>query len=348
MNLLPILIAIGTYTANTDSKGIYLLELDTEKQQSRIVNTFAAQNPSFLQYSPDNSMLYYVEEIGAGTVNSVQLDREQVHFGQATTLSTQGGAPCHIALSPDQKTLIASNYSGGNFAAFSLADDGTLEQRQATHAFYASSVVPDRQKQSHIHSAFYSPDATKVFVQDLGGDHIYQFDANTITENNTSYITHKMAPGSGPRHLSFSSDQRFVYILNELGGTVDVYTLNKAGEIDRHLQNIATHEGEGETWCAEIRLSPDGKFLYASNRADKNSISVFGVAQDGRLQLLQVLSSEGKGPRHFNFSPDGKWIVVANQLSNNLSVFARNPEDGRLTFSGMKIDIPSPVSVAVL
>ena len=348
MNILPILIAIGTYTANTDSQGIYLLELDIEKQQSQIVNTFAAQNPSFLQYSAHNNMLYYVEEIGAGTVNSVPLNPEEGSFGSATSLSTQGGAPCHITMSPDHTTLLASNYSGGNLATFALAEDGTLTHQQAVHAFYASSVVPHRQKQSHIHSAFYSPDATKVFVQDLGGDHIYQFDANTVTQETPNYLTHKMVAGSGPRHLTFSPDQRFVYILNELAGTVDVHALNDSGEIDTHLQNIATDDREGESWCAEIRLSPDGKFLYASNRAEKNSISVFGVAKDGTLQLLQVTSSEGKGPRHFEFSSDGNWVIVAHQQSNNISIFARDASSGLLTFSGMKVDIPSPVCVAVL
>lgn len=348
MNLLPILIAIGTYTANTGSEGIYLLELDPENQKYRIVNTLAAQNPSFLHYSADNSMLYYVEEIGAGTVNSVPLNPEQKSFGQITSLPTQGGSPCHVAVSHEHQTAIASNYSGGNLATFSLAEDGRITSAEAVHAFYASSILPDRQKQSHIHSSFYSPDGNKVFVQDLGGDHIYQFESDEIKANNAAYRTHKMKPGSGPRHLTFSPDQQFVYILNELSGTVDVYHLNEAGEIADHVQQITTDDRPGYSGCAEIRLSPDGKFLYASNRAEKNSISVFSRAQDGRLQLLQVISTEGTSPRNFNFSPDGKWVIVANQQSNNLSIFARDLESGLLTFSGMKVDIPSPVCIVNL
>lgn len=348
MNLIPILIALGTYTSDTGSEGIYLLELDPLQQKSRIINTLPAHNPSFLQYSVEKGMLYYVEEIAAGTVNSVEISTKDGTFGRISTLSTQGGAPCHITLSPEQRKILASNYSGGSLATFELAEDGSLSQPQALHAFHASSILPDRQRQSHIHSAFYTGDGDKVFVQDLGGDHIYQFDADIITATNAPYLTHKMTAGSGPRHLTFSSDQRYVYILNELAGTVDVYTMLDSGQIGTHMQRIATDDRAGDTWCAEIRLSADGKFLYASNRAEKNSITVFAVAKDGRLHLLQVVSSEGKAPRNFNFSPDGKWVIVANQQSNNLSIFERNTETGLLTFTGMKVDIPSPVCVLPL
>lgn len=348
MNLIPILIAVGTYTANTTSEGIYILELDITKQQSRIVRTFPANNPSYLYFLNQNSVLYYVEEIGSGTVNAVKFDRNSRTFEQESSLSTQGSSPCHIALSPDKTTLIASNYSSGSFSTFALSPDGKINEKLSSYAFYASSINPNRQKQSHIHSAFYTADGQKVYVQDLGGDHIYQFEANNIGKEQSPFLTHKMPAGSGPRHLTFSNDNKFVYILNELNGSIDVYNLNDKSEILSHLQNIITDDRDGETWSAQIRLSPDGKFLYASNRADKNTISVFAVQTDGTLSLLQVIDSEGKAPRHFEFTPDGDYIIVTNQLSNNLSIFARNTETGLLTFSNMKIEIPAPVCVTLL
>lgn len=348
MNLLPILIAVGTYTANTASEGIYILELDIQQQQSQIVHTFAADNPSFLHYMDDKATLYYVEEISRGTINAATFNRKTRELEQAVSFPTQGSSPCHIAINPDETTLITSNYSSGNFSTFALLPDGQIGRPLSAYAFYSSSINPNRQKQSHIHSAFYTADGQKVYVQDLGGDHIYQFEANNISKEQSPFLTHKVPAGSGPRHLTFSNDNKFVYILNELNGSIDVYDLNDNREIQSHLQNIITDDRDGESWCAQIRLSPDGKFLYASNRANKNSISVFVVQTDGTLGLLQTIGSEGKGPRHFEFTPDGDYIIVTNQLSNNLSIFARNAETGTLTFSNMKIDIPAPVCVVVL
>lgn len=348
MNILPILIAIGTYTSNTASEGIYIMELDLENQQYHIIQTIAAQNPSYLQYLNKKSTLYYVEEVGAGTVNAVQLDNTNWAVEQTYTFKTEGSSPCHIAISPDEKTLIASNYSSGNFTTFSLKENGIIEQHLSSYQFESNSVNPTRQKQSHVHSAFYTNDGKKVFIQDLGGDHIYQFDAEAIRKNNSPFITHKMPEGSGPRHLTFSSDKKFVYIINELNGTIDTYSLNKEGEIKAHIQNITTDNTEGDNLCAHIRLSPDGKYVYASNRGEKNSISVFAVQRNGTLLHIQTIGAEGKGPRHFEFTPDGKWIIVANQLSNNISLFARDEKSGLLSFSNLKVDIPAPVCITVL
>src|SRR5690606_35623292 len=146
----------------------------------------------------------------------------------------------------------------------------------------------------------------------------------------------------GPRHLTFSPDQQFVYILNELSGTVDVYHLNEAGEIADHVQQITTDDRPGYSGCAEIRLSPDGKFLYASNRAETNSISVFSRAQLRIHQLLHVISAGRRSPPNFNFSPDGTSVIVANHQSTHLCILPQDPECRLLTFSSMKVDIPPP------
>src|SRR5690606_29301546 len=163
----------------------------------------------------------------------------------------------HLAISPDQQTLIASNYSSGNFTTFKLAPEGEIESETSNYAFNAHSVHPTRQKQSHVHSAFYTPDGNNVFVQDLGGDGIYQFKASQITKNGQSYVTHQMPKGSGPRHLALSSTNEFVYIINELNGTIDVYGLDENGFIKNHVQNIPTDTTDGDNLCAHIRLSSD-------------------------------------------------------------------------------------------
>ena len=349
-SIIPLLLAIGTYTVNTSSSGIYLVELDLANKSSKVVKTIPANNPSFLHYTDHSSTLYYVEEVGKreGMINATRLNRTDLSFEKLSAMKTQGNGPCHVEVSPDKGTLIASNYSSGNFTAFALSPNGEINQELSNYPFEANSIHPTRQKRSHIHSAFYSPNGKNVFIQDLGGDHIYQFEANAIHKNGQPYTTYTTPKGAGPRHIAFSSDNRFVYVINELNGTIDVYGLDKKGFIRQHLQNIATDTTVGDNLCAHIRLSADSKFLYASNRGDKNSIAVYAVAKNGKLTLQQVIASGGKGPRHFEFTKDENYIIVAHQYTNNVTLLHRDRDKGLLTHSGIEISIPSPVCVVML
>ena len=349
-SIIPIILAIGTYTVNTPSAGIYFVNLDLANKTSYIVHTVAATNPSFLQYVEQSSTLYYVEEVGnkAGTINALHLNPTDLSTEKISSFKTQGSDPCHIAISPDQKTLVASNYSSGNFTAFALASNGKISRELSNYSFKTSSVHPTRQKQSHVHSAFYSPNGKNIFVQDLGGDHIYEFQAEAIGKNGQPYITHDTPKGSGPRHVTFAANNKFTYVINELNGSIDVYRLNKKGQIQQHVQNIPTDTVAGENLCAHMRLSSDGKFLYASNRGDKNNIAVYSVAKNGKLTLLQIIGTGGSGPRHFEFTKDENYIIVANQYTNNIVLFKRDTKKGALTNSGIEISVPSPVCVALL
>ncbi len=349
-SIITLIFAIGTYTVNTSSEGIYLIELNLSNKSAEIVKTIPATNPSFVQYVGDNATLYYVEEVGnrVGSINAVRIDFADLSAKKLSSFMTQGSAPCHIAISPDQQTLIASNYSSGNFTTFELTPEGEISREMSNYIFDARSTHPSRQKQSHIHSAFYTPNGKNVYVQDLGGDCIYQFAANAITKNQQPFVTHQMPKGAGPRHLTFSPSSEFVYVINELNGTIDAYGLNENGYIKNHIQTIPTDTTEGDNLCAHIRLSLDGRFLYASNRGTKNSIAVYKVAHNGMLSLVQVINSGGEGPRHFEFTPDENFILVANQYTNNVSIFRRNEQDGLLSKMDLEIKVPAPVSVAQL
>jgi len=349
-SIITLIFAIGTYTVNTQSDGIYLVKLNLADKSVEIAQTIPATNPSFIQYVGDNAMLYYVEEVGnkVGTVNAARIDFGDLSVEKLSTFMTQGSAPCHVAISPDLQTLIASNYSSGNFTTFGLNSNGEISSELSHYTFNAHSSHPTRQKQSHIHSAFYSPDGTNVFIQDLGGDGIYQFKANAIIKSEQPYVTHQMPKGSGPRHLVFSSSNEFVYIINELNGTIDTYRLDEKGFIKSHVQNISTDITEGDNLCAHIRLSSDGRFLYASNRGTKNSLTVYAVAQDGTLSLAQTIPSAGEGPRHFAFTPDEDFILVANQYTDNVTIFRRDKQNGKLTKMDIEIKIPSPVCIQSL
>ncbi len=349
-SIIPILLAIGTYTANTSSSGIYFVELDITNKSAKIVKTVSAVNPSFLHYVHQSSTLYYVEEVDnrEGTINAAHVNRTDLSLEKISSLRTQGSAPCHIGISPDNNTLIASNYSSGNFTAFGLDKDGKISGELSNYRFKSKSVHPTRQKHSHIHSAFYSPDGKHVFIQDLGGDHIYQFEADAVRKNEQPYTTYATPEDAGPRHIAFADNNKFVYAINELNGTIDAYSLNKKGIIQKHLQNISTDTVSGDNLCAHIRLSSDGKFLYASNRGKKNNIAVFKVAKDGELNLQQVISCGGSGPRHFEFTKDENYIIVTNQYTNNVVLFHRDRKKGIIAPSGIEISIPSPVCVEVI
>ena len=153
-----------------------------------------------------------------------------------------------------------------------------------------------------------------------------------------------MEPGDGPRHLVFHPDRNLAFVINELSNTVISLKHDPNGGMFEAIARVSTlpESFDGESYCADIHVSPDGQFLYASNRGH-NSIAIFSISEDGQLQLLGTESTRGNWPRNFTLSPDGKYLIVANQFSGNVVVFERNPETGMLTYMDQQIEISSPV-----
>ncbi len=355
--MLPItsalLIFVGTYT-NKDgaSRGIYSVQFDPATGAFSSP-TLAAEtgNPTFLELHPNGHVLYAVSEsddkTGAGA-SAYNFDSSTGALTKLNSEPTGGAGCCHLAADATGRALILVSYNGGTVTAFPLDATGRISPHSTT-VKHAGQLGPqtNRQDKPHAHSVTISANSRFAYVCDLGLDKIfcYRLDptAATLVANSETDAT----PGAGPRHAKFSADGRFFYVLNELNGTITTYASSSSSGMLTARQTVATlpSDFKGENTCAEIRLSPDGRFVYASNRGH-DSIAVYSRNKtDGTLALVEIVPCGGKHPRNFNLSPDGRWLICASRDTNNLVSFRIDALTGRLTPSGHTVTIPMPVCV---
>jgi 6-phosphogluconolactonase len=264
---------------------------------------------------------------------------------------TYGANPCHVSVSPDGKLLVASNYTGGSLSVFRVEENGELSPLVQRIQDEGSGPFPERQTAPHVHSTQFVNQGKLLFAADLGIDQLKVFSVNPkaeipLTAYSPSFV--KLPPGSGPRHFAFSPDGRYIYVVNELASTITV--LMKYGEDWKDVQDIKTlpKDFKGESWAADIHLSADGRFVYASNRGH-NSLVVFKRDQvNGKLELIETIPVEGNWPRNFAIDPTGQFILVANQKSDDVTVFKINPDSGKLKYTGIKVSNHSPVCLQFL
>jgi len=346
---------VGTYTKGM-ADGIFVYSFNDHS--GKLVDLkipVVSNNPSFLTISPNKKYLYSVGELDnlsanhSGGVSAFRIEKD----GQLSLLNrvlTNGANPCHVSLSPDGKKLVTSNYSGGNISLFNVLPDGGLSEIVQTVQHLGKGPFPGRQTEPHAHSARFDASGKLLFAADLGIDElkIYQVGSGVkpLTPNAQPFV--KLAPGSGPRHFDFSPDGQFIYVISELSSTISV--LMKYGGVWKEIQTIKTlpKDFTGESWCADIHLSADGRFVYGSNRGH-NSIAVFKRDQmSGRLEMIQTIPVEGNWPRNFTIDPTGQFILVANQRSNDITVFKVDQISGKLKYTGIKVQNESPVCLQFL
>jgi 6-phosphogluconolactonase len=346
---------VGTYKEH-GGKGIYAYRFDSTAGRFESLGLAAeGAEPSFLAVAPDGKFLYVVNEIvkyndqPAGAVSAFAIQRETGKLLLLNQVSSGAEGPAHITLDRTGRYALVSNYERGSVAVFPLLPDGRLGKPSAFVLHQGSSVNPERQKGPHAHAIALSPDNRFAVVADLGLDEllVYPFDAADGSLGRDPQIT-KSLPGAGPRHLVFDSDGRFLYLINEIQSTVGTYSYNAATGKLRELQTVSTlpkgYSGPKE--AAEIEIHPSGKFLFASNRGDDNSIAVFAIdPKSGTLTLVENDSTRGKTPRHFTLDPTGQWLLAANQDSDEIVLFQVNPDTGHLTANGQVIYVPSPACI---
>lgn len=352
----PMRLFLGTYTtAGSGSRGIYAVSFDPlTGGLGEPVLAAETPNPTFLAWHPNARTLYALGEggqVGGKPGGALVSFRYEATTGSLTRLNaeaTGGGSLAHVALDGSGRAAIGISYHGGQVAAFPILPNSWVGPRTSLIA-HAGRLGPQaaRQDKPHPHSATISPGNSFVYVCDLGLDRIfcYRLDAPTATlvpAGETATV-----PGAGPRHSKFSADGRFLYVINELNGTIEVFAAHAADGSLARAQVISTlPKGfTGENTCAEIRLSPDDRFVYGSNRGH-DSLAVY--ARDsvtGLLTLLELVPTGGKHPRNFNLSPDGRWLICANKDSDNVTVFARDPATGRLTRTPQVLRVPQAVCV---
>jgi len=305
-----------------------------------------AVEPAFFVIHPDGQHLYTCNSGSPGGVSAYKIERAT---GQLTLLNKEpagGGDPSYICLDHTGRHVLFANYEGGNIAVFALKPDGSLGERTAFVQHTGSSVDPRRQKHAYAHSIIVDPTNRFALVADLGVDRlfVYRFDEKTgsLQPNDPPFAI--IRPGSGPRHVKFHPNGRWVYLISEMGCTVTAFHWDSAHGALTEFQTVSTLPADfkGISNCAEIEVHPNGRFLYGSNRGH-DSLAVFTIDPDtGRLALLEHVSTQGKTPRNFAFDPTGKWIICTNHGSDNAVVFRVDEATGRLTPAGPPVSVPSP------
>jgi 6-phosphogluconolactonase len=343
----------GTYTG-AKSKGIYVSKFNsTTGELSEPELAAETKSPSFLAVDSKNRFLYAVGEASqfagrtSGTVNAFALDAKT---GKLTLLNQQpsgGAGPCHVALDAKGRCLLVANYGGGSVASLPVNSDGSLGEPGSVIQHVGSSVDPKRQTGPHGHFITADPADRFALACDLGLDKvlIYRLDAKRATLTANDPPSASVLPGAGPRHLVFSPNGKFVYVINEMGSTLTTFSYDPRKGSMQELQTVSTlPEGfTGNTTTAEVQVHPSGKFVYGSNRGH-DSIAVFAVdKKSGKLTFVEHESTQGKTPRHFAIDPTGRWLLAENQGSDSVVVFAINAKSGALTATGQSISVGSPV-----
>ncbi|MFA6812861.1 MAG: lactonase family protein, partial [Bacteroidaceae bacterium] len=333
---------VGTYTNGT-SKGIYTFSFSQDIGTTQVLDSIAVPNPSYLTPSADRKYLYAVSEMSDSTaaLNAFAFDKQKGSLRLLNRQPTLGADPCYV--STNGKEVLTANYTGGSMSVFGLKSDGSLLPLDTL--FMGSTSGPDtvRQAKAHVHCALFSPDGKYVFATDFSADQILRFvlHPNSIIPHLSMEVT-KVAIDYGPRHLIFSPNGKYAYVIGELSGKVTAFKYN-----DGNLKTIQVVTADTLQACgsADIHISPDGKFLYSSNRLKGDGIAIFGInTADGMLTKVGYQTT-GIYPRNFNITPNGKYLLVACRDSNTIQVFLRDQNTGLLTDTHQNVNLDKPVCI---
>ena len=345
------LMYVGTYSG-PNSKGIYVYRFQPATgEATKIGLAGEAKNPSFLAISPNNEFLYSVdEEESGGAVSSFRIDRKTGKLTRLNTVSSKGLGPCALTVDATGKLLFVANYGNGIDTLIPIKADGSLAEPSGVDAHKGTGPNKERQEGPHAHSTNFAPGNRFALSADLGLDKVFVYRVDpskgTLTPNSPAFGT--VPPGSGPRHVAFHPNGKFVYVVNELNSTVTAFAWNGDAGTMKQLGTVSalSKDFKGETDGAEIHVHPNGKFVYSSNRSQANNIALFHVDQaKGTLTFEGNTPSGGKFPRYFGIDPSGTWLIAANEGSDNIVLFHLDPATGKLTASGKTISLSKPVCV---
>ncbi len=333
---------VGTYTDGT-SKGIYTFRFNQETGVAMPLDSLQLPNPSFLIPSENGQHVYAVSEMSDSTaaLSALELDRTTGSLRLLNSLPTLGADPCYVATNGSK--VLTANYSGGNMSVFSLAKDGSLAPVDTLFEGGATGSDPVRQATPHLHCAIFSPDGKYIFATDFSADRILRFVMHpdgTVSHRSMEAID--IEAGSGPRHLTFSPDGKYAYLITELSGKVIAFSYAD-GRMEQ-IQSI-TADTVAARGSADIHLSPDGKFLYASNRLKADGIAIFAVNPEAGTLAKVGYQPTGIHPRNFNITPNGKYLLAACRDSHVIQVYRRDASTGLLSDTHRDIIVNKPVCI---
>ena len=355
------LVYIGTYTSGeSKSEGIYIYKFNLESGELmpyKVVKDVV--EPSYLAIDKSRKYLYAVNETveyegeKSGAVSAFAIDQKT---GDLTFLNKQpslGGAPCFITVSNNEKFVLVANYVGGNVSVFPIETGGKIGASIDLEQHSGVGVNKERQEAAHAHSINLSEENRFAIACDLGIDKvfIYAFDEKTgKLKSNPAQAVYETKPGAGPRHLAFHPNNKFAFLINELDSTISSLAFDSKRGTLKEIQAVPTLPADfkGANTCADIHVSPNGKFLYGSNRGH-DSIVVYRIDEKtGRLNFVEHTSTNGKTPRNFTIAPNGKFLLTANQISDSILVFRLDEKTGKLTRTNHKAEVSKPVCLKMI
>jgi 6-phosphogluconolactonase len=350
--LTALTVYVGTYT-DTTSRGIYRFALDTQTgAASEPVLAAEARNPSFLALHPSGRFLYAVSETWAdgvktGAVSAYAIDPKTADLTLLNQQPSEGAGPTHLVVDAGGRNVLVANYGGGTVAVLPIGDDGRLARASSVQAHEGRGPSESRQDKPHAHGIYVDATGRRAFAADLGADRVFVYDFDPAKGQLRPAGAAALPPGSGPRHLAFDARGRRLYAINELSSTLTVFAFDAAAGRLTSLQSVSTLPSgfTGANTTAEVVISPDGRFLYGSNRGH-DSIAVFAVdSSNGQLTPAGHVAAGGAQPRHFAIDPSGRFMLVAHQGSDSIAVFRLDPATGRSTATGKLLRVPKPVCV---
>lgn len=341
-------LVIGSY-ADADGPGMYVYRFDTETGKARALSSVTGiDNPTYLTISPGNQFIYSFSAVPVpkASASAYAFDAKTGKMRLLNREETGGSGPCSIWLDSRQKLIATANYSGGNITLFPVKEDGTLAPASALFTFEGTGPDSVRQTQPHLHSVYSSPDEKYLFANDLGTDRIYKYELQRNEEDGSLMVREGMPahfdvmPGDGPRHSCFHPNGKYMYLLGELSGNVTVF-----GYDDGNLEHLQSIEADSlhAAGSADIHVSPDGAFVYASNRLQGDGIAIFAVdPATGQLTKAGYQPTK-RHPRNFILTPDGSLLLCACRDDNAIQVFKVNKKTGLLEDTHQDILLSKPV-----
>jgi 6-phosphogluconolactonase len=356
----PLLVFVTMFAADK-AGGIQAFHLDRAAGTLKPA-AFTADCPNgfFLTLAPDRRTLYSLtaKKFGDADTEVVLAWRIADRDGRLEPLgrrSAKGPATCYVAADPQGRSLLLAHYSGATVAWLPLGPDGSLTGDPVTVRHEGTGPHPGRQEAPHPHAIVLAPAVPNapqfVYAADLGADAIfaYRLDGATggLVANEPALV--KTRPGAGPRHLAFHPDGRRLYAINELDNTVAVYDFDAATGrlVERQVVSTLPPDFKGTTSTADLKITPDGRFLYGTNRGH-DSIAAYRIGPDGLLALVEIIPSRGRGPQNLEITPDGSLLLCANMPGDNLAVFQIDRETGKLTAVGEPVTVKAPSCIAVV
>lgn len=360
-NSKEMLVYIGTYTSGkSKSEGIYIYKLNLESGALTPYKTVKnVVEPSFLTIDKDKKYLYAVNETveyegkQSGAVSAFAINQKTGDLEFLNRQPSLGGAPCYVLVSDNGRFVLVANYVGGNVAVLPVEKDGRLGASIDLVQHSGSGANKQRQEAAHAHSIMLDENNRFAFASDMGIDKvmIYEFDARSgKLKPNVAQVFYQTKAGAGPRHFAFHRDGKLAFVINELDMTISSLAYDAKRGTLKEVQIVPTLPAgwSGANTCADIHVSPNGKFLYGSNRGHDSVVSYRIDAQNGKLEYVGHSSTGGKTPRNFAIEPSGRFLLAANQNSDSIVVFRIDEKSGKLTSTGNAAQVPSPVCLKLI